>query len=384
MFLRAGDLTVHVDVQGADGAPPLLLLHSLGTSLHVWDAQVAALARRFRVIRPDMRGHGLTGLMPGPYTIEGLARDALAALDALGVAQAHVAGVSIGGLIAQAIAAEAPDRVLSLALCDTAMAIPPPETWRERAATVRAKGVEALVEAVLARWVTPGFLGTPETAGLRAMLLRTPAEGYAGAAEAIAAADLTASTRQIRLPTLVLVGDEDQATPVASAEALRDAIPGAVLHVIRDASHIPMVEKPVEVTEALLGFLELPTTGDRYADGLAVRKQVLGEAHVARASSAITAFDRDFQHYITENAWGGVWTRPHFDRRTRSLLTLAILAALGHHEEFRLHVRATRNTGATPEDVAEMLLHVAVYAGIPAANSAVRLAKEILKEMETP
>ena len=115
-----------------------------------------------------------------------------------------------------------------------------------------------------------------------------------------------------------------------------------------------------------------------------MRRQVLGEAHVARASGAITDFDRYFQHYITESAWGGVWSRPHFDRRTRSLLTLAILAALGHHEEFRLHVRATRNTGASPDDIAEMLLHVAVYAGIPAANSAVRLAKELLKEMDTP
>jgi 3-oxoadipate enol-lactonase / 4-carboxymuconolactone decarboxylase len=382
MFLRVGELTVHVDVQGAAGAPPLLLLHSLGTSLHVWDAQVASLAQRFRVIRPDMRGHGLTGVTPGPYSIAGLAHDALAVLDELGIGRAHVAGVSIGGLIAQSIAAQAPDRLLSLALCDTAMAIPPPETWRERAAIVRAQGVAALVDAVLARWVTPGFLGTPETAGLRAMLLRTPAEGYAAAAEAIASADLSASTREIRVPTLVLVGEQDQATPVASAEALRDAIPGAVLHVIADASHIPMVEKPAEVTAALLDFLAPAASGDRYADGLAVRRQVLGEAHVARASSAITAFDRDFQHYITENAWGGVWTRPHFDRRTRSLLTLAILAALGHHEEFRLHVRATRNTGATAEDIAEMLLHVAVYAGIPAANSAVRLAKEILKEME--
>ena len=98
--------------------------------------------------------------------------------------------------------------------------------------------------------------------------------------------------------------------------------------------------------------------------------------------AAITDLDRDFQRFITRTAWGGVWTRPHFDRRTRSLLTLALMAALGHHEEFKLHVRATRNTGATPEDIGELLIHVAAYAGIPAANSAVRIAKQTLAEME--
>jgi 3-oxoadipate enol-lactonase / 4-carboxymuconolactone decarboxylase len=384
MFVEAADLIVHVDIAGNEGAPPLLLLHSLGTTMHVWDRQAAALARHFRVIRPDLRGHGLTSVTPGPYTIEGMARDALAVLDALGVGRAHVAGLSIGGLIAQSIAAQAPERVMSLVLCDTAMAIPPAQGWHERAATVREKGIGAIADAVMARWVTPGFMDAPAAQGLRLMLLRTPAEGYAGAAEAIATADLSAATRGLAVPALILVGDQDQATPLASAEAMHQAIAGSRLQVIPAAAHIPTVEKPDEITAAMLGFLRPASSGDRYAAGLAVRKQVLGEAHVARASNAITEFDRTFQHYITENAWGGVWSRPDFDRRTRSLLTLAILAALGHHEEFRLHVRATRNTGASPDDIAEMLLHVAVYAGIPAANSAVRLAKETLKEMETP
>ena len=126
-----------------------------------------------------------------------------------------------------------------------------------------------------------------------------------------------------------------------------------------------------------------PTVEDFYTAGMAVRRQVLGEAHVARASGAITDFDRDFQQFITRTAWGGVWTRDQqFDRRTRSLLTLALMAALGHHEELKLHVRATRNTGATAADIAEVLIQVAAYAGIPAANSAVRIAKETLKEMD--
>ena len=177
MFIEINDLTVHVDIQGPTGAPVLLLLHSLGTSLHVWDPQVAALGTEFRIIRPDLRGHGLTSVTTGPYTIEMLAGDALALLDALGVKRAHVVGLSIGGLIAQAICAAAPDRALSLVLCDTAMAIPPPENWHARAAMVRANGVAAIADAVLERWVTPGAQASAQARGLRAMLLRTGSGG---------------------------------------------------------------------------------------------------------------------------------------------------------------------------------------------------------------
>lgn len=381
MFVRAGDITVHVQAEGPPGAPALLLLHSLGTTLQLWDEPARALAAGFRVIRMDLRGHGLTEVTPGPYSIEGMARDALAVLDALGIARAHVGGISIGGMVAQSIATQAPDRVLSLILVDTALAIPPASLWQERAALVRAQGMGAVVEPVLARWVTEAGMNTPAAQGLRAMLLRTAPEGYAGAAEAIAAADLTAGTRTLRVPTLVLVGSEDAATPIASAEALRGAIHGAALEIIRGAAHLPTMERVEAVTASMQRFLSRPPA-DLYEAGLAVRKQVLGEAHVARASAAVTDLDRDFQAFITRTAWGGVWTRPQLDRRTRSMITLAILAALGHHDELRLHLRATQNTGASPADIGELLMHVAAYAGIPAANSAVRIAKETLQELQ--
>jgi 3-oxoadipate enol-lactonase/4-carboxymuconolactone decarboxylase len=381
MFLQIGDIAVHIQIDGPPNAPPLLLIHSLGTSLHVWDEQVAALSRAFRVVRFDLRGHGLSGVTRGPYAMEGLAQDGFGVLDALGIKTAHVAGVSIGGMIGQVMAAAEPSRVASLILCDTALSIPGREIYTERAAVVRARGMDAIADAVMARWVTPGFLAAPAGQGLRAMLLRTDPEGYAGAGEAIVPCDLSTRTRGVSVPTLVLVGDQDQATPLACAEALRDSIAGAVLEVIPDAAHIPTIEQPAAVADAMLRFLAPERAGDRYDAGMAVRRQVLGEAHVARATNAITDFDRDFQHYITEAAWGGVWARPHFDRRTRSLLTLALMAALGHEEEFKLHIRATRNTGATEADIAELLIHVAAYAGIPAANSAVRVAKETFRDM---
>ncbi|HET9018698.1 MAG TPA: 3-oxoadipate enol-lactonase [Acetobacteraceae bacterium] len=256
MFLRIHDATVHVALDGLEGAPPVLLLHSLGTEGRVWQPQAAALAGRYRVIRPDLRGHGLSGVTAGPGSMARFAADAVAVLDALGIARAHVGGLSIGGMVAQALAAQAPDRVASLMLCDTAMMIPPASLWRERAATVRAQGMPAIAEGVVARWVTPAALGAAETEGLRTMLLRTPPEGYAAAAEAIAAADLSASTAQLRLPALVLVGAEDVATPPAAAAALAAAIPGAALIEIKGAAHIPTYERAEAVTDAMRRFLD--------------------------------------------------------------------------------------------------------------------------------
>ncbi len=379
MFAKVKDLNVHVLVEGPAGAPPLVLLHSLGTNGHVWDPQAAVLARSFRVIRPDLRGHGLTTCTPGPYSMALFADDLAALLDALDIGKAHIGGISIGGMIAQQFAADHADRTASLILCDTAMVIRPASLWEDRVATVRARGMAVIVEAVLARWVTPGFLTTPEAAGLEAMLLRTPAEGYAGAAQAIATADLTERTSQLAVPALILVGDQDASTPVASAEALQRAIAASTLMVIRDAAHIPTVEQPAAVTDAIVDFLK-PKITDTYEAGMVVRKQVLGEAHVARATASITNLDRDFQTFITRAAWGSVWSRPGLDRRTRSLLTIAILAALRYDEELALHYRASRNTGASPEDIAEALMHVAIYGGVPAANSAFRSAKEIFQE----
>lgn len=380
MFIRVNELDIHVLVDGPPGAAPLVLLHSLGTNAHVWDPQAEVLARSFRVIRPDMRGHGLTTCTPGPYSMAMLAADLAGLLAAMGVGRAHIGGISIGGMVAQAFVARYQEAAESLILCDTALAIPPAENWLARAATVRAQGMGVIKEAVLANWVTPGFIGSTETAGLAAMLLRTPVEGYAGGCEAIAAADLSAGTAGLQLPALVIVGDQDKPTPLAAAQALQSAIAGAGLSIIEGAAHIPTVEKPDEVTAAMVQFLQ-PPVSDYYESGMVVRKQVLGEAHVARASQNITDLDRDFQAFITRTAWGGIWTRPGLDRRTRSLLTIAMMASLGHEEELKLHLRASKNTGASPADIAEVLMQVAVYGGVPAANSAFRHAKEIFKEI---
>lgn len=254
MFVRANGLDMHVQMDGPAAAPPLVLLHSLGTSLHVWDAQARALSSEYRVVRPDLRGHGLTAVTPGPGSMDTMAADVLALMDALEIGQAHVAGLSIGGMIAQTVALLASDRVDTLVLCDTAMVIPPPQGWHDRAALVRAQGMEAVADSVVARWVTPAFRATPAAMGLRMMLLRTATEGYAAAAEALAGADLTSRITGMNKPALVLVGEHDEATPLASAQSLQKAL-GAQLEVLPGAAHIPTVEVPDLVTDAIRRFL---------------------------------------------------------------------------------------------------------------------------------
>ncbi|MCS6931362.1 MAG: 4-carboxymuconolactone decarboxylase [Acetobacteraceae bacterium] len=382
MFVSIGGLPFHLRDEGPRHAPVVLMLHSLGTAFAVWEPQAAALARRFRVLRMDLRGHGLSGVSEDEGSMARFAADAFAALDALGIQAAHVAGLSIGGRIALEMAATAPDRVPSLMLCDTALEFPPPEGWQQRMEAVRAGGMAAIADAVLARWVRDASL--PSSQGLLRMLLTTPPAGYASAAAALRDARAAPLLGRIACPTSVIVGEHDPATPPAWAEALRDAIPGATLTVIPGASHIPTFEAADALTAALSAHMArvLAPPADAYAAGMAVRKAVLGEAHVARAEAAKGPLDSAFQEWITRNVWGGIWTRPGLPRHTRSLITLAMMAALGRHEEFMLHLRATRNTGVTPEEIAEVLLQVGAYAGVPAANHALKLAKQTLKEME--
>jgi 3-oxoadipate enol-lactonase/4-carboxymuconolactone decarboxylase len=181
------------------------------------------------------------------------------------------------------------------------------------------------------------------------------------------------------VPALVIVGEHDPSTPVAAAEALRDAIPGARLVVIPGVLHVPSLEAPEAVTAAIRDFLT-PDDADVATTGARVRRGVLGADHVARSTAAATDLDRDFQAYLTRAAWGSVWARPHFDRRTRSIVTVALLAGLGREHELALHIRSMKNTGASHADLTELLLHVAVYAGVPAANAAMRIAKQVAQE----
>jgi 3-oxoadipate enol-lactonase/4-carboxymuconolactone decarboxylase len=381
MFVQLGDITFHADVSGPANGAPVLLMHCLGSNLHMWDPQAAALAKRHRVIRMDLRGHGLTEAPPGPYTMEMLAHDALALLDSLGIREAHVGGVSIGGHIAMRVAAMAPDRVLSLMACDTALDFGGPANWQERMETVATRGIAAIADASMGRWVVDQSLASSK--GLRRMLLATDPVGWLGCAAALRDADAASIAGRVKCPTTVVVGDRDESTPPAAAQAIHAVIPGSRVVVIAEAAHVPTFEREEAFTRAILAHMKLATAlPATVADaGQEVRRRILGDEHVARSEAALTAMDAPFREFILEGVWGRVWTRPGLSHRDRSLLCLGMLAALGHAEEFRLHVRATANTGVTPDEIAEVLLQVAAYAGVPAGNTALRIAKETLREM---
>ncbi len=257
-FIRAGALSVHYQIEGDPALPVVMLSNSLGTNLHLWDAQMPALLPKFRVLRYDMRGHGLTDLPTGEaYTMDELADDALALLDALKLGRVHFCGLSIGGMIGQKLGAKAGKRFLSLTLCNTAMVIATFQIWQDRLASVRQGGMAAIVESVLQRWFTADFHQThPETiAGYRNILLRTPAAGYIGCSLAIRDADLTSDAARIACPTLVVVGESDMATPPETGRALAQTVKGAKLVALKNACHISAVEQPAALNAALLGFL---------------------------------------------------------------------------------------------------------------------------------
>jgi 3-oxoadipate enol-lactonase len=245
---------LHHRLDGPDEAPPLLLCNSLGTTLEMWDSQVPALAAHFRLVRYDRRGHGRSPVPPGPYSIEDLGRDALALLDDLGIERASFCGLSIGGMVGMWLAAETPERVDRLVLCCTAPILPPRKQWLERAATVRARGVSAIVDATLDRWLTPTAPGSLRET-FRAMLLGTPAEGYAGCCEALADLDLRDRLAAIEAPTLVVTGAEDPVAPPEAGELLAASISAARHVTVAGARHIANAEQPAAFTQHLLAHL---------------------------------------------------------------------------------------------------------------------------------
>ncbi len=376
--VSAGELTVRYRWDGPPGAPVIMLSNSLGTSAAMWDPQVEVLTGYRRVLRYEHRGHGGVPSPPGSWLVDDLAADAVALLDALGVERVSLAGLSLGGMVAMHVAAHHPDRVEGLALLCTAAHLPPADTWAERAAAVRSAGPAALIDAQLGRWFTPGFPGRrPDVAQLVAAMLQVAdAEAYAACCEAIGAMDQRSLLGSIAAPTLVVAGASDAVTPPATALALAQAIPGAALSVVPGAAHLATLEQPVRVASLLVDHL----VGPPAQRGDAVRRQVLGDEHVDRSAAASTALTAPFTDFITRYAWGEAWSRPALDRRTRSCITLAALAALGRSEELALHVGGARRNGLSAEEIAEVLLHVAIYAGVPAANSALAIASRVLGE----
>jgi 3-oxoadipate enol-lactonase len=256
-MIQSDGCSINVRMDGNDSAPALIMSNSLGTDFGMWDPQVDALSKHFRLVRYDHRGHGQSGAPSGPYSMEMLGRDVLAIMDGLGIEKANWCGLSMGGMVGQWLGANAPERFDRLVLCNTACYYADKSGWADRINAVKTGGIAAVAAGVANRWFTPGFIARePEKVErLRQMVRDTPIEGYLGCCDAIRDMDHRALLPKITVPTLIITGKHDVATTPADAEFIRERIPGAKL-VMLDAAHISNVEQANKFTAEVLGFLK--------------------------------------------------------------------------------------------------------------------------------
>jgi len=377
-FANSQGCRIYYRLEGAAGRPLLVLGHSLGADHGMWDPQMPALLTRFLVLRLDLRGHGASDVPAGDYTIPQLSQDVLAAVDAAGHNRFSYCGLSLGGMIGQWLGANAAARIERLVLANTSSLMADPAIFDARRATVLQEGMRAIEGAVMQRFFSARTLASanPVAESVRAVLLSTNPVGYAGCCAAIREMNLRPLLAGIQAPTLVIGGDHDLSTPWAGhGDVLVTGIRGACA-VRLPTTHLSNVERPSSFTAALFEFLLPSPSEDLLQKGFAVRRAMLGDAHVDRSIAAATGFTRDFQELITRYAWGTLWTRPGLDPRVRRLLVLAITASLGCRDEFRLHVRTGLEQELELADLKEVLLHVAIYAGVPAANTAFHAAAD--------
>lgn len=393
-FATSHGARIYWRTDGAADKPVVVLLTSIGTDLSLYDPVVPLLTPDFRVLRMDTRGHGASDAPAGDYSLDLLADDVLAVMDAAGVEKASLVGTSLGAMILMALAPKAPERVEALILACTSPAMDP-STWDQRLALIRAEGMAPLVEPVMARFFSDDFRARhPEVVEtVRAAMLAQNPDGYCGCGAAIRDMALLEGLPAITAPTLVITGAKDAATSFEGhAEKIIAAVPGS-RHVQIDGAHLPSLEAPTALAGAVCAFVSEVLNGTAVQDakdrlfeaGLTTRRKVLGDAWVDKSLAKRTAFTADYQAMITRYAWNEIWGRPGLDHRTRRLLVLAICASLARWEEFRLHVRAGLEQGGfTQDELKETLMQLAIYAGVPAANTAFAEAAEVMAELNLP
>ncbi|WP_329325932.1 4-carboxymuconolactone decarboxylase [Streptomyces luteogriseus] len=426
--------TLQYRFDGPEEAPVLILGPSLGTTWHMWDRQIPELIKLWRVFRFDLPGHGGAPAYPAG-SVGDLTTRLLATLEGLGVQRFGYAGCALGGAVGIELALRHPERLASLALIAASPRFGTADEFRQRGVIVRTNGLDPIARTAPERWFTGGFAAAqPAITEWAVQMVRTTDPGcYIASCEALASFDVRPELGRVGVPTLVLVGSDDQVTGPAEARTLVAGIPDARLAVVPGASHLVPVEQPAAVTDLLVrhfstawqpafetstGQNVLPPvalkpvlspappqplqTGpvaeiapvavppqaqgrpDPYDAGIKVRREVLGDAHVDRALAQADEFSGDFQEFITRYAWGEIWDRPGLDRRTRSCVTLTALVAGGHLDELAFHTRAALRNGLTPGEIKEVLLQAAVYCGVPAANSAFKVAQQVIREETTP
>lgn len=369
---------------GSKVNPLVVLAHPLGMSQAVWDDVIPALLPRYRVLTWDLPGHGASQAVSGTQiTPADLAAEALALAELAGAQRFHFAGTSIGGVVGQQLIAEHSERLLSATLTNTGAVIGNAELWNTRAGRVRQEGLAAMSEEIVPRWFAPAaFEASPALkAGWCTQMGRGDDESYAQLCEMLGRDTFTGKLAAKQAKVQLFGGSEDLATPPATLEALAAELDGAPLEVFNGVGHVPSVEAPALFAQKLLAVMaadlgDVANHGVAYAAGLETRKQVLGEEHVERSTANANSLDAPFQQMITRLAWGELWSNDDLTRRERSMITTGILAALGR-EELTLHLKTAKRIGLTEAELRQVLMHVAIYGGVPAANHAFALAKEL-------
>ncbi|MEV6140651.1 4-carboxymuconolactone decarboxylase [Nocardia sp. NPDC051990] len=414
-----------VQLAGSAALPLLVCGPSLGTSaVTLWSTTAELLGDHFHVVAWDLPGHGHNRAeIADEFTVAELAEGVQALVDGVLAERGepsggfHYAGDSIGGAVGLQLLLDNPDRITTAVLACTAARIGDEAMWRDRAALVRSAGTPVMVDGSAKRWFAPGFVDQhPDVAGaLLHSLADADAAGYAAVCDALATFDVRADLDRIDTPILALAGAYDLVTTVAAMAELAHGVGDGRLVVLERVAHLAPAEAPADTARVIrqaAGFESGPaaiavtdspaapaivgtgpavwpdtakgappqafTVDDRRAAGMAVRRAVLGNTHVDRATAVATDLTREFQEFITDYAWGGIWTRPGLDRRSRSMIVITALIARGHHEELEMHLRAARTNGLTDDEIKEVLLQSAIYCGVPDANTAFRIAQQTL------
>ncbi len=365
-------------IQGTPNSPVLMFSNSLGATMAMWDELVPYLLPYFRVLQYDTRGHGQSELTEGHYDVELLGKDVISLLDELNIDKVYFCGLSMGGLIGQWLGINHPKRLRKLIISNTDSKIGTVEGWNERIKTINEHGMQSIVEGTMEKWFTDAYRknNPSRVAKMTQLFLNNRTEGYTACCAVVRDADFRETTNKVSVETLIITGDEDEVTTVAQAERMQQLIPNAKLKVFH-ARHLPSTELPSDYAEILIDFIVGEKTFDR---GMHVRRTVLGDAHVDRASSNKNKFNTDFQEFISHYAWGEIWTRPGLTKHQRSLITLAMLIPVNKKAEFKMHVKAAFNNGVTVTEIKEIILQSGIYCGLPAANDAMHSAEEVFKE----
>lgn len=376
-----------VELAGGPSRPLLVVGPSLGTSVTaLWAATAELLADSFHVIGWELPGHGHGAPTAEAFSMADLAAGVLACVDRVLTDRGErhgtfaYAGDSVGGAVGLQLLLDAPNRVSAAVLTNTGAKIGEPEGWNDRAATVRTAGTASQIAGSTQRWFAPGFLEREPARGgaLLHSLRDADAESYALVCDALAAYDVLGRLAEIAAPVLAIAGVDDAPTPPASLEEIAVGVRNGRLVTLDAVGHLAPAEAPHAVSSLVTSHV---TASDpAYAAGMNVRRQVLGDAHVDRATAAITDVNRDYQDLITRYAWGTIWTRPGLARRDRSIGVLTALVAGRHFEELEFHLRAALTNGLTREEIIEVLLQTSIYVGVPAANTAFAVANRVLNE----